>query len=604
MTRGYVTAARCAPRRRDSTMAAASFSFGSAALGNAGGFGFGQNPATTTAAHTAGFGGFGNTAAPMFGGFGIPTSCAVAPASVNQGFGGFGTLTMAQSGANTAVSTVGVNPGAAGVCGQQPGAGFNFGGFATNFPPPTSTAASQPGTGFCFGGPRPTGMFGGFGGFGNLGAGTGGLAAGTGALGGGSVGPFGGFSAMGAQQSQQVAGAPVYNLATALSAPCVFSDERDAIIARWNQLQAFWGTGRGYFLQNAPCLEFTLQNPFCHFKAVGYSLGTLHADEEGLVTMVLARPVHEVQEKQALVLEVLLRAVGGGGSAGNLQPGLESIKAVHQGQTEVVVYVTERVPGGGARRVHASTLCTALEQLSVRPMLDQQLSVTLLAPRVALSQAQMQQHLRTPPAGIDPIIWEQAKIDNPDREKLIPVPMVGFKELHQRLKSQEEMTKLHQSRLEIIGEDILELKKLQTSTLAKSQQYKRKQLELSHRLLQVVTKQEVMRKSGCAIQSDEEQLRVTLESLQGDLNAPTQYKGRLNELMSQVRMQSHCGVARSDDKYSVEPGLLMEIKQHLRQQQEGLSHLISIIRDDMDDLKTIERGLSDASHTLSHTRKH
>uniref|UniRef100_S4RN35 54 kDa nucleoporin n=1 Tax=Petromyzon marinus TaxID=7757 RepID=S4RN35_PETMA len=505
------------------------------------GFGFGQNPATTTAAHTAGFGGFGNTETKH--------------------------------------------------------------GFALSVKSP-----------------RPTGMFGGFGGFGNLGAGTGGLAAGTGALGGGSVGPFGGFSAMGAQQSQQVAGAsmcsqscvhcangaPVYNLATALSAPCVFSDERDAIIARWNQLQAFWGTGRGYFLQNAPCLEFTLQNPFCHFKAVGYSLGTLHADEEGLVTMVLARPVHEVQEKQALVLEVLLRAVGGGGSAGSLQPGLESIKAVHQGQTEVVVYVTERVPGGGARRVHASTLCTALEQPSVRPMLDQQLSVTLLAPRVALSQAQMQQHLRTPPAGIDPIIWEQAKIDNPDREKLIPVPMVGFKELHQRLKSQEEMTKLHQSRLEIIGEDILELKKLQTSTLAKSQQYKRKQLELSHRLLQVVTKQEVMRKSGCAIQSDEEQLRVTLESLQGDLNAPTQFcmQGRLNELMSQVRMQSHCGVARSDDKYSVEPGLLMEIKQHLRQQQEGLSHLISIIRDDMDDLKTIERGLSDASHTLSHTRKH
>ena len=33
--------------------------------------------------------------------------------------------------------------------------------------------------------------------------------------------------------------------------------------------------------------------------------------------------------------------------------------------------------------------------------------------------------------------------------------------------------------------------------------------------------------------------------------------------------------------------------QHLKRQQEGLSHLISIIKDDLEDLRTIEQGLVD-----------
>ena len=52
-------------------------------------------------------------------------------------------------------------------------------------------------------------------------------------------------------------------------------------------------------------------------------------------------------------------------------------------------------------------------------------------------------------AGIDPLLWRQAKLDNPDPERLVPVPMVGFRELQRRLKHQEEETKLHQQRLDV-----------------------------------------------------------------------------------------------------------------------------------------------------------
>ena len=55
------------------------------------------------------------------------------------------------------------------------------------------------------------------------------------------------------------------------------------------------------------------------------------------------------------------------------------------------------------------------------------------------------------PTGIDPLIWDQAKLDNPNPEELIPVPMIGFTELHNRLRHQEQQTKLHQSRLNVRG---------------------------------------------------------------------------------------------------------------------------------------------------------
>ena len=47
------------------------------------------------------------------------------------------------------------------------------------------------------------------------------------------------------------------------------------------------------------------------------------------------------------------------------------------------------------------------------------------------------------------MIWQQAKLDNPDPDRLIPVPMIGFSELHKRLKHQEHQTQLHQTRLDV-----------------------------------------------------------------------------------------------------------------------------------------------------------
>ncbi|XP_036386034.1 nucleoporin p54 isoform X3 [Megalops cyprinoides] len=544
-------------------------------------------------------GGATNTATQGSSGFSFGSFAAKTTASSGFGFGttttaassGFGSLTAPGFGATTTTASTGFGFGSTTT--------GTFGGFGT------TTTSAAPGSTFSFAAPSNTGgLFGntqnkGFGFSSGLGTGT---TAGTGF--GTSLGNALGFGGFNIQPQQQQGGlfgqqaqAPaqsnqLINTASALSAPTLLGDERDAILAKWNQLQAFWGTGKGYFNNNIAPVEFTQENPFCRFKAVGYSCIPGSKDEDGLLVLALNKKEEEVRSQQQQLVESLHKVLG---SNQTLTVNVEGVKALPDDQTEVIIYVVERSPNGTSKRIPATTLFSYVEQANIKTHL-QQLGVVMSVTRTELTPAQLKQLLQNPPAGVDPIIWEQAKVDNPDPEKLIPVPMVGFKELLRRLKIQDQMTKQHQTRVDIISNDISELQKNQATTVAKIAQYKRKLMDLSHRVLQVLIKQEIQRKSGYAIQVDEEHLRVQLDTIQSELNAPTQFKGRLNELMSQIRMQNHFGAVRSEERYSVDADLLREIKQHLKQQQEGLSHLISVIKDDVEDIKLIEHGLHDGVH--------
>ncbi|XP_063745953.1 nucleoporin p54 isoform X3 [Eleginops maclovinus] len=562
-------------------------------------------------------------------GFGAATTTAAAPAtgfsfgSTNTGFGGLGAgnttaggFSFGGFGLNANPAGVSVNVGCFGTA-TTTGTVFNFGnslastGTFGGFGPTTTTAAA-PGSTFSFSTPANTagGLFGntqnkGFGFSSGLGTGAapGTTGFGTG-LGTTTLGGFGGFNIQptqqqtgglfGQQAQQQAQAQPtqLYQQVTALSAPTLLGDERDSILAKWNQLQAYWGTGKGYYSNNNQPVDFTQENPFCRFKAVGYSCVPVSKDEDGLVALLLNKKEADVRAQQQQLVETLHKVLG---SNQSLTVNVDGVKALPNDQTEVIIYVVERSPNGTSKRIPATTLFSYLEQGNIKAQLTQ-IGVAMSGTRTELSPAQLKQLLQNAPAGVDPIIWEQAKVDNPEPEKLIPVPMVGFKELLRRLQFQEQMTKQHQTRVDIISSDISDLQKNQATTVAKIAQYKRKLMDLSHRVLQVLIKQEIQRKSGYAIQVDEELLRVQLDTIQSELNAPTQFKGRLNELMSQIRMQNHFGAVRSEERYNVDADLLREIKQHLKQQQDGLSHLISVIKDDLEDIKLVEHGLSDSGH--------
>lgn len=552
-------------------------------------FGFGVgNTATTT---KAGFGStgfsFGTAAstAPSFSlGTGTTTtssgfsfgslSSSIAPSGTTGGFGGFGSGFGSNQAATSNTSLATSNPFG------------GFGGFGSTAAPTTQNSFQlTPATRPLFGQPQTTTPSLGFGGFGSFGAkqqtptmiSCGGFGTGI------------GFPAFGqglAQPQQQVPVNPIEALYNAVFNCNVYGDERDSTLARWNLLQALWGTGKAYYSQTAPPVELTQQNPLCRFKAIGYSCMPSSDNAEGLVALTFIKKEEEIRNQQAQLITSLNMVLG---NKPNLTLTIEGIKPISETKTQVVIYVQEKSVTGSMRRIPATELSSYLlmqkQQLS-------NLGADNVFAQVAPDKDQIKEYLENPPAGIDPRLWKQAQLDNPDPEKYIPVPIIGFGEVRWRMKCQEQETKLHQAFLDRVAEDIAELQRRHITTVAKITEYRHKFLELEHRVLQVLVKQEVSRKMGLALQPEEEALRSQLEALQNQLNAPAQFKGQLSELLSQMRMQRQEAAHREVERYTMDPAIQDDIKQFLVMEQNGMAHLIETIQNDMASLKIIKEGMT------------
>lgn len=75
----------------------------------------------------------------------------------------------------------------------------------------------------------------------------------------------------------------------------VFNDERDDILKKWNMLQACWGTGKGYYNSTQPPIEYTPQNPFYRFKAMGYNVIPEQDNSDGIVKLIFDKKILDLR---------------------------------------------------------------------------------------------------------------------------------------------------------------------------------------------------------------------------------------------------------------------------------------------------------------------
>uniref|UniRef100_A0A182R740 Nucleoporin Nup54 alpha-helical domain-containing protein n=1 Tax=Anopheles funestus TaxID=62324 RepID=A0A182R740_ANOFN len=525
--------------------------FGAAPTSSAPSFGFGTNTATAAAPAFGGFGTATSTAATGFGGFGATTATsASAPA-----FGGFGTATQPFG---TSIATTSAPSFFGGLGSTQPQASTGFGGF---------------GTGNTFGGGGTT--------FGQPGATTGGLNFGQSAFG---------------QPQQQ----PQQQLAPALSPEeafvqsvfnvSIFGDERDTVISKWNYLQAMLGTGKSFYSHNAPPVDITPSNFLCRFKTMGYSKLPGKDNKTGLVGLTVNKTVAQIKEQQQQFINSMNQIFG---NKPNITIVVENVKSINDAKVQVIIYIEEKSTiSNEIKRVLATEVASYLNQ----PMPKQQLTQLGIESVVALvlpEEDQLKEYLDNPPKGIDPRMWEQAKIDNPDPKRFIPVPMIGFQDLKWRIKCQENETEIHASYLAKVEKEIAELKQRHMNTTAKIAEHRRNFAELSHRILRVIVKQESTRKLGLALSPEEEAIRTKLENMHALVSTPTQFRGRLSELLSQMRMQrNQWAHGNFLNEYTLDKDATQEMQSFLTMQQKAVSFLIDTIHKDMKTLKVITEGMT------------
>ena len=72
---------------------------------------------------------------------------------------------------------------------------------------------------------------------------------------------------------------------------------------------------------------------------------------------------------------------------------------------------------------------SVMGSLKTTPTIKQQLeqiSVLSFYPLIGFSDEQLKSYLDSVPAGLNPLLWEQAKKNNPNSKKLLPIQIVGF----------------------------------------------------------------------------------------------------------------------------------------------------------------------------------
>lgn len=119
---------------------------------------------------------------------------------------------------------------------------------------------------------------------------------------------------------------------------------------------------------------------------------------------------------------------------------------------------------------------------------------------------------------------------------MVPVLAVGFEGLKTRLAVQEETLKTHKEKIAEVKARIEKIHQIHTvETVIKIQEYKRKQRQLVHKVLQIMKSVQVLRNRGYALRADEEQLITRLLAMDRDLAKPSVFRGRLNELWAHVQ---------------------------------------------------------------------
>ncbi|KAK4318415.1 hypothetical protein Pmani_010583 [Petrolisthes manimaculis] len=506
-----------------------------------------------------------------FGGASTPTT---GTGTSGFSFGGGSTTGTTQS--------TGFSFGGASTTGTTQSTGFTFGGPSTSVPVATSAstafgstfgtpASASTATGWNTNQTKPT-----FG-FGTTTAGTsGGFLLGSGF----GTKPSTGFGTQTSdlsqqQQQQQQLGQPDPSLALhlAICTPSYFNNENDEVLRKWNQLQAFWGAGKGYYAPNMPPVEFTPENPYCRFKVVCYAKIPTYHNEEGLLQVVIGKAQAEVEPHKQQIVSTLMPMFAGA------EVVVEEIFSADTLQkTNIRMYVQQTLPNGEKQRATATDVARHMLGPTNAQTLKN-LCIQEVIPLLTLTEAQMKDYLDTPQRGIDPALWEQGKRENPDPKKYFPVVKVGFQELQKQFKYQEEHAEKLQTSMKDIMEEITQLRHKQTMVKAAIQNAKWKQANLTRRILKLVSAQEVERKRGVPLDQTEEQIRMRLEDLYMQLMQPTQYRGCLNELMAQMSVKP--GNSRGTPRYGLVTDKEKEVSRYVAWQQDALKAVVGVLKEDM-----------------------
>lgn len=405
-------------------------------------------------------------------------------------------------------------------------------------------------------------------------------------------------------------------LVNALINATVYNDERDLILAKWNQLQAYYGTGKVFYQNQA--IEINKENRMNRFKSISYNCKPMYKNENGMVNLILNQKEETVRTNQKNVTDVLHKIFNNDQS---LAVKIDSIKAIEEGtKSEVIFYVEQRVnqmtdeknivpsqtvfqhlSKADAPAVSTGMFNTLKTATNTTKQQLESIGVVNMYPLVGLSDEQVKKYLDTPPVGLNPSLWDLAKKNNPNPQKLLPVPITGFDEINKRFKLQKQENESQKSTIFGINQKIESLNSRNKLIKSKIEQMKQHNENLEQRILKVIINYEIRRKMGIPLQETERYLFNILESFQIELSSPINkeiQRQKLSEFTQVIKTMEQKQQVKGKRQLEQQAAnrlsdatQLSEVHKSLREQQKAFKSLIDIINNDLKDLNVIKQSI-------------
>ncbi|CAO3610749.1 unnamed protein product [Cunninghamella echinulata] len=209
-------------------------------------------------------------------------------------------------------------------------------------------------------------------------------------------------------------------------------------------------------------------------------------------------------------------------------------------------------------------------------------------------------HLYVRPSTQDEQLWNEAQKNNPDPTCMVPVLAVGFDDILKRMEIQDQQSELHKNKLEEISQRLETVQRnYELGSQARLEEHKRRHIDLTQRLIRLLRLVQTLRYKGFPLNDGEMALQKNFQELASQSNSPDQLFNKMLHLWSQLqsikkaRLQA---LGQYDENTLCTWETLNEndtnrIAKVLADEQQGLSHVINILKKDMEDVETLEANL-------------
>eukprot|EP01130_Rhizamoeba_saxonica_P013182 TRINITY_DN559_c0_g1_i14.p1 TRINITY_DN559_c0_g1~~TRINITY_DN559_c0_g1_i14.p1 ORF type:complete len:412 (-),score=133.14 TRINITY_DN559_c0_g1_i14:22-1257(-) len=197
---------------------------------------------------------------------------------------------------------------------------------------------------------------------------------------------------------------------------------------------------------------------------------------------------------------------------------------------------------------------------------------------------------RGKPADMPDDQWEFAMKRNPDPNNLIPYLASGFKELKSRYLKQQDMKSKQEALLEEIKMFIADMEQRRIKdTIAKNESFQVNQMAISHKLLAIMIKVEVLHSRGSSDTKEFYDWYGELKQLDKELrNLWIKFRSQLPQIILFIKLQEE----KPPDQYKVK-GDLEDLQKYIEDMNVGLTFLTKQLKEDLECLECIRKKLDE-----------